>query len=72
MSPKRLFICTTDHALLSPPVLAPFDSTFPLILQREASHLYGKNYALFQDHGQGWLCLVQCGTTETETCYTII
>lgn len=71
MNPKYSFIWNPDHdqvfenikkALLSPPVLVPFDLTLPVILQTDASHLYSIGYALFQDLSQGWVHLVQCVT----------
>ncbi|ROT75492.1 hypothetical protein C7M84_005962 [Penaeus vannamei] len=71
MSPKRSFTWTPDHdqafgkvkaALLSPPVLAPFNPKLPVTLQTDASRLYGLGYALFQEHGHGQLRLVQCGS----------
>ncbi|XP_066978786.1 uncharacterized protein [Macrobrachium rosenbergii] len=79
MSPKCSFIWTPDHeqafknvkkAQTSPPVLAPFNPGSPVILQTDASHLYGLGYALLQDNSHGWMCLVQCGShflTNTET-----
>jgi len=84
MSPKRSFTWTPDHdkafacvkeALLSPPVLAPFDPALPVVLQTDASRLYGIGFALLQDHGQGRMRLVQCGSrflTDTETRYATI
>lgn len=84
MSPKRSFTWTPDHdkafksvkeALSAPPVLAPFDPALPVILQTDASRLYGIGYALLQDHGQGKLRLVQCGSrflTDAETRYATI
>ena len=57
MSPKRSFIWTPDHeqafkkvktALTSPPVLAPFNPASPVILQTDASRLYGLGYAYFK------------------------
>ena len=84
MSPKRAFAWTTDHqeafrrvkaALISPPVLAPFDSAMPVILQTDASRLNGIGCALLQDHGNGRLRLVQCGSrflTDAETRYATI
>ena len=62
MSPKRAFTWTSDHdeafrrvktAFLQPPVLAHFDPALPVILQTDASRLYGLGYAFLQDHGQG-------------------
>ncbi|KAK7020215.1 hypothetical protein SK128_024335 [Halocaridina rubra] len=56
MRPKRTFTWTEDHneafrwiktALLRPLNLAP------VVLQTDASQLYGTDYALLQDHGQG-------------------
>ena len=82
MSPKRAFIWTADYdkafyrvkaALLSPPVLAPCDPARPVILQTDASCLYGLGYVLLQDHDNGRL--VQCGSrflADTETRYAII
>ena len=84
MSPKRAFAWTTDHqeafhrvkaALISPPVLAPFDSAMPVILQTDSPCLNGIRYALLQDHGNGRLPLVQRGSrflTDVETCYATI
>ncbi|XP_076044716.1 uncharacterized protein LOC143027329 [Oratosquilla oratoria] len=84
LSPKRSFTWTPDHdkafadvkrALSSPPVLAPFDPALPAVLQTDASRLYGIGYALLQDHGQGHLRLVQCGSrflTDAETRYATI
>ena len=84
MSPKRAFLWTPDHdeafrqvkaALLSPPVLASFDPDRPVILQTDASRLYGIGYALLQDHGNGRLRLVQCGSrflADAETRYATI
>ncbi|XP_076060108.1 uncharacterized protein LOC143036525 [Oratosquilla oratoria] len=84
MSPKRSFTWNPDHekdfvdvkrALSSPPVLAPFDPTLPVVLQTDALRLYGIGYALLQDHGQGHLGLVQCGSrflTYAETRYANI
>ena len=84
MSPKRSFVWTPDHeqafrkvkeALISPPILAPFNPTSPVILQTDASRLYGIGYALLQENGQGRLQLVQCGSrflTDTETRYATI
>ena len=82
MSPRRTFIWIVDHdaafhkvkeALAGPPILAVFDPQLPIILQTDASRLYGIGYALFQDHGGGQLRVIQCGSgflTETETRYT--
>ncbi|ROT77236.1 hypothetical protein C7M84_004131 [Penaeus vannamei] len=62
LSQKRTFIWTADHdeafrrvkeALSQPPVLAHFDPSLPIVLQTDASRLYGIGYALLQDHGQG-------------------
>ena len=84
MSTKRAFAWTTDHqeafrrvkaAMISPPVLAPFDLAMPVILQTDASRLNGIRYALLQDHGNGQLRLVQCGSrflTDAETRYATI
>lgn len=84
MSPKRTFTWTADHdeafhrvktALAQPPVLAHFTPTLPVILQTDASRLNGIGYALLQDHGQGQLRLVQCGSrflTDAETRYATI
>jgi len=84
LSPKRTFIWTADHdeafrrvkeALSQPPVLAHFDLSLPIVLQTDASRLYGIGYALLQDYGQGRLCLVQCGSrflTDAETRYATI
>lgn len=84
MSPKRSFLWTADHdaafdrvktALSSPPVLASFDPALPVILQTDASRLYGIGYALLQDHGNGRLRLVQCGSrflADAETRYATI
>ncbi|XP_076032421.1 uncharacterized protein LOC143020148 [Oratosquilla oratoria] len=84
LSPKRSFTWTPDHdkafadvkrALSSPPVLAPFDSALPVVLQTDDSRLYGIGYALLQDHGQGHLRLIQCGSrflTDAETRYATI
>ncbi|ROT64583.1 hypothetical protein C7M84_017472 [Penaeus vannamei] len=84
MSPKRSFTWTPDHdqafgkvkaALLSPPVLAPFNPKLPVTLQIDASCLYGLGYALFQEHGHGQLRLVQCGSrflTDAESRYATI
>lgn len=84
MSPKRSFTWTLDHdqafgnvkkALLSPPVLASFDPNSPVVLQTDASRLYGIGYALLHDHGQCRLELVQCGSrffTDAETRYATI
>ena len=84
MSPKRAFTWTADHdeafrrvknALVSPPVLASFEPDRPVILQTDASRLNGLGYALLQDHGNGNLRLVQCGSrflTDAETRYATI
>ncbi|XP_064116655.1 uncharacterized protein K02A2.6-like [Macrobrachium nipponense] len=84
MSPKRSFVWTPDHerafkkvktALTSPPVLAPFNPASPVVLQTDASRLYGLGYALLQDNGRGQMHLVQCGSrflTDTETRYATI
>ena len=84
MSPKRTFVWTPDHdmafqrvkqALVSPPVLASFNPDLPVILQTDASRLYGVGYALLQDHGNNNLRLVQCGSrflTDAETRYATI
>ncbi|XP_069985567.1 uncharacterized protein [Penaeus vannamei] len=84
LSPKRTFIWTADHdeafrrvkeALSQPPVLAHFNLSLPIVLQTDASRLYGIGYALLQDHGQGRLRLVQCGSrflTDAETRYATI
>ena len=84
MSPKRAFIWTADHdesfrqvkaALLSPPVLAPFDPSKPVLLQTDASRLNGIGYALLQDHGGNTIRLVQCGSrflSDTEARYATI
>ncbi|XP_068230979.1 uncharacterized protein [Palaemon carinicauda] len=84
MSPKRTFVWTSDHdeafqrvklALTSPPVLALFDPDLPVVLQTDASRLNGIGYALLQDHGNGHLRLVQCGSrflTDAETRYATI
>ena len=81
MSPKRQFLWTPDHeeafrrvkvALFSPPVFASFNPALPTILQMDASRLNGVGFALLQDHGQGQLHLVQCGSrflTDAETRY---
>ncbi|XP_068213280.1 uncharacterized protein [Palaemon carinicauda] len=60
------------NALTSPPVLALFDPDLPVVLQMDASHLNGIGYALLQDHGNGHLHLVQCGSrflADAETRY---
>ncbi|ROT64663.1 hypothetical protein C7M84_017381 [Penaeus vannamei] len=84
MSPKRSFTWTPDHdqafgkvkaALLSPPVLAPFNPKLPVTLQTDSSRLYGLGYALFQEHGHGQLRLVQCRSlflTDAESHYAKI
>ncbi|XP_064101735.1 uncharacterized protein LOC135212224 [Macrobrachium nipponense] len=84
MSPKRAFFWTSDHdevfrrvkaALVSPPVLASFDPALPVVLQTDASHLYGIGYTLLQDHGNGRLRIVQCSShflTDAESCYATI
>ena len=84
MSPKRTFVWTPDHdesfqrvkaALTSPPVLALFDPSLPVVLQTDASRLFGIGYALLQDHGNGRLRLVQCGSRfliDAETRYATI
>ena len=55
MSRKRSFTWTPDHeqafkkvkmALISPPVLAPFNPALPVILQTDASCLYGLRHVL--------------------------
>ena len=64
----------TKVALLSPPVLVPFDPTLPTALQTDASRLKGLGFALLQQHGSTWK-LVMCGsrfTTETESRYSMI
>lgn len=33
-----------------------------MVLQKNASRLYGLDYALLQDHGQGRMWLVRCGS----------
>ena len=46
-----------------------------MILQTDASRLYGLGYALLQEHGHGHMRLVQCGSrflTGTETRYATI
>ena len=84
MSPKRSFTWTPDHdqafqtvksALTAPPVLTPFNPALPVILQTDASRLYGLGYALLQESGHGRIRLVQCGSrflTDTETRYATI
>ena len=84
LSPKRSFTWTPDHdtafervksALLSPPVLAPFNPAYPVVLQTDASRLYSIGYALLQDHGQGQMRLVRCGSrflTDAESRYATI
>ena len=61
--------------LISPPVLPSFDPALPVILQTDASRLHGLGYALLQDHGNGQLRLVQCGSrflSDAETRYATI
>ncbi|XP_068222164.1 uncharacterized protein [Palaemon carinicauda] len=84
MSLKRAFVWTPDHddafrrvkaALVSPPVFPSFDPALPVILQTDASRLYGIGYALLQDHSNGRLRLVQCGSrflADAETRYATI
>ena len=84
MSPKRSFVWTADHkeafirvkaALSSPPVLAPFDPSLPVVLQTDASRLNGIGYALLQDHGGNQHRLVQCGSrflSDAEVRYATI
>ncbi|MEL6606359.1 MAG: RNase H-like domain-containing protein, partial [Cyanobacteria bacterium J06614_10] len=84
MSPKQSFIWTPDHdqafqnvktALSAPPILAPFNSASPVILQTDASRLYGLGYALLQEDGHGGMRLIQCGSrflTDTESRYATI
>ena len=64
-----------SRPLSSPPVLASFDPALPVVLQTDASRLHGLGYALLQDHGNGRLRLVQCGSrflAEAETRYATI
>ncbi|ROT76681.1 hypothetical protein C7M84_004715 [Penaeus vannamei] len=83
MSPKRSFTWTPDHdqafevkaALLSPPVLAPFNPKLPVTLKLTplASMVWDTPY--FQEHGHGQLRLVQCGSrflTDAESRYATI
>ena len=84
LSPRRTFTWSAAHdeafqqvktQLLKPPVLAHFDPTLPVILQTDASRLNGLGYALLQDHGQGRMCLIQCGSrylADAETRYATI
>ena len=61
-------------ALVSAPVLAPFDPSLPTMLQTDASRLKGLGYALLQCHDDNWK-LVQCGSrfiTDTESRYAMI
>lgn len=68
---KRAFIWTTDHGgslrrvkttFVRPTILALFDHDRPVILQTDASRLYGLGYPILQDHDNGLLLLVQCGS----------
>ncbi|XP_068222234.1 uncharacterized protein [Palaemon carinicauda] len=68
---------SADQQNLSPcpPVLALFDQDLPTVLQTDVSHLNGIGYALLQDHGNGHLHLVQCGShflTDAEAHYATI
>ncbi|XP_076047356.1 uncharacterized protein LOC143028884 [Oratosquilla oratoria] len=69
LSLKHSFTWTPDHdkafadverGLSLPTVLAPFDPALPVVLQTDASRLYGIGYPPLQDHVQGHLRLVQC------------
>ena len=84
MSPRRAFVWTPDHdvafervkkALSRPPVLAHFDPSLKVILQTDASRLYGVGYALLQEHQDGTLRLIQCGSrflADEESRYSTI
>ena len=84
MSPRRTFIWTPDHdvafervkkALSRPPVLAHFDPSLKVVLQTDASRLYGVGYALLQEHPDGTLRLIQCGSrflADAESRYSTI
>ena len=84
MSPRRAFTWTPDHdvafervkkALSRPPVLAHFDPSLKVVLQTDASRLYGVGYALLQEHQDGTLRLIQCGSrflADEESRYSTI
>ena len=84
MSPRRAFVWTPDHdvafekvkeALTKPPVLAHFDPSRKIVLQTDASRLYGFGYALLQLNQDGTSQLVQCGSrflADEETRYSTI
>ena len=84
MSPRSAFIWTPDHdaafenvkkTLSKPPVLAHFDPALKVVLQTDASRLYGVGYALLQEHKDGSLRLIQCGSrflADVESRYSVI
>ena len=61
--------------LLASPILAPFDPACRTILLTDASKLHGLGYALMQEHSDGVLRLVQCGSnslTKAQKRYAVI
>ena len=61
-------------ALVSPPILVPFDIGKKTVLLTDASRLNGLGYALMQQHGDSYR-LVQCGSrfvSETESRYSMV
>ena len=82
MSSKNPFEWTQHHtdafnavkrALVSAPVLAPFDVTRETMLQVDASVRNGMGYVLLQKHGEIWK-LIDANSrwcTDTESCYSV-
>ena len=62
-------------ALISPPVLKPFDKSLPTVLQTDASRTKGLGFVLLQRHQDNQLHLVHCGSrfiSETESRYAMV
>ena len=73
---SETFDWNQDHdALLSPPLLMPFDPSLETVLQTDASRKKnGLGYGLLQQHPEGWK-LVQCGSRfvyDTKSRWTMV
>jgi len=80
---KNEFVWTTEHdrafeavkkALVTAPILAPFDPNLETKLETDASRLYGLGFDLLQLHGDDWK-LVACGSRflrDVETRYATL
>ena len=81
---KNAFVWLPSHidaftnlkeALVSPPILQPFDVKCETFLMTDASRTRGLGYALMQKRTNGEMVLIQCGSrfiTETERRYAMV